>query len=100
MFYFALSDLNVGDTLYSHDQFDHAAFVDCLGDIDGQWVVSYADLLDGLADEYWCLKQERAWTITNGQQNNRSRMERLVMNFDPHQEPVFAPGAQATLDAM
>lgn len=74
-----------GRYLTSSGGFDHATFVDTLAAVEGDWVVSYADLpppmaAHPLSDEWHVLEKDANHTIDGG---GKQVTERLVCNFDP-----------------
>lgn len=88
--------VDVGDALYSHDgQFDQRRFVECLHELEAKWCVSYTQLPDGL-DGYHIAEREAAQQMTDHAAKER-RTERLVMNYDPQQEPLFVDGRSQSL---
>lgn len=81
-----------GDVLYSGDGFDHTRFVDCLDQLDGYWIVSYTDLPEGLEELAVAIdEREQRYRIAQGDGWEKTNTERLVMNFDPREEPKFSP---------
>lgn len=74
------------DTEYYYGrEFDHDAFVDALHDVESDWMLSYAELPDGLEDYY---------TVHRGRRHRMCRdasdaTEHLVMNFDPAARDAF-----------
>jgi len=92
LFYLDPPYVKEGDDLYTHNEFDHERFVQELSTLNGDWIVSYADLPVGL--------EEIAQTVATKEQRYRMRMgiddwdktntERLVMNYDPKQECMFS----------
>lgn len=88
-----------GDALYSGADFDHRRFVDCLGDLEGDWIISYTDLppdLETLAvriDE-----REQRYRIAQGDGWEKTNTERLVMNYDLERRNSFAPANQQQLN--
>jgi DNA adenine methylase len=95
-----------GDEYYSVEGgFDHAEFVDALGELEGDFVVSYDALppeLEVKIDAGDAHLVERGYAgRSGGYQNGEAKetVERLVTSFDPLATPRFAPaGMQATLD--
>lgn len=75
----------VGSEHYYALEFDHAAFVDALKDVDARWMVSYTTLPDGL-EEYHVLERTRRHRMARG---DSVATERLICNFDPDLEPSF-----------
>lgn len=99
-FYFDPPYVDAGDDLYSHGQFDHGRFVSVLEEIEGYWLCSYTELPDGLED-YYCIEQDRRGTMRAGQGDwTQENTERLVMNFDPDEEPRFVAARQSTLSGV
>jgi len=95
-----------GDEYYSVEGgFDHAEFVDALGELEGDFVVSYDALPDGLREQVEAgdvfLVERGYGARSGGYQHGESKAttERLVTSFDPRVTPGFAEaGMQATLD--
>ena len=99
LFYFDPPYVDVGDELYSHEAFDHERFVSVLASIEGDWICSYTELPAGLG-EYHVVERERRGTMRTGQGDwSQENTERLVMNFDPKQKPLFVDVQQATLSS-
>ena len=95
-----------GDEYYSVEGgFDHEEFADVLDDTEGDWVVSYDDLPEAVAE---LVEAGNAFVVergygarSGGYQHGESKAttERLVTSFDPRVTPGFAAGGkQATLD--
>lgn len=76
----------IGSEGYYGDGFDHEAFVDVLHAIENDWMVSYAELPDGL-DDYTVLERTRNHRM---KRNANSVCEKLVCNFDPSERPLFS----------
>jgi DNA adenine methylase len=75
----------VGKEGYYSEDFDHEAFVGQLREVENDWMVSYADLPEGL-DEFTVPERERRHRMT---QDGSKATERLVCNFDPSNHPQF-----------
>lgn len=100
LFYLDPPYVDEGDAIYTGPAFDHARFVDVLGEIEGYWVVSYTDLPDGLRECSSTLVERNEAQRMNQQRRERNstqRIERLAMNFDPDEVPEFSGAAQAQL---
>jgi DNA adenine methylase len=88
-----------GDALYSGADFDHARFVDCLAELEGDWIISYTDLppqLETLAvriDE-----REQRYRIAQGNGWEKTNTERLVMNYDLERRATFEYAGQTSVD--
>ena len=66
---------------YPVSEIDHAEFVSALGELEGQWVVSYADLPGGL-DDYQVVGRGEKNFMGNGKTGSAKRTrEHLVMNM-------------------
>jgi DNA adenine methylase len=90
VFYFDPPYVDAGDALYSHDEFDHGRFLDVLDEIEGDWVISYTELPDGLGDGNYVRSREHRGTMRTGQGEwEQTNQERLVMNFDPGRVAQF-----------
>jgi len=48
--------MDEGDDLYSHTEFDHRTFVECLCDADARWMVSYTRVPDELREAAVCIE--------------------------------------------
>ena len=67
---------------YPVSEIDHAEFVEALGGLEGDWLVSYAELPDGL-DEYRVVGRGERNFMGNGKTGSAKRTrEHLVVNFD------------------
>lgn len=88
-----------GDVLYSGADFDHSRFVSSLSDLEGDWIVSYTDLPDGLEEIAIAIdEREQRYRIAQGDGWEKTNTERLVMNFDPRERPAFSDPEQVTLE--
>ena len=86
-------------------RFDAADVKDVLDDTEGDWVVSYDDLPEAVAE---LVEAGNAFVVERGygarsggyqHGESKSTTERLVTSFDPRVTPGFAAGGkQATLD--
>jgi len=86
-----------GDALYTHGSFDHERFVSELTEVEGDWVVSYTDLPDGLGN-FEVVEKSVKYSSQNGSDgSHKEATERLVMNFDPTDRPKFSSPQQRTL---
>lgn len=99
VFYFDPPYVNAGDALYTGDDFDHSRFVNVLEDIEGDWLLSYEDIPDGLdLEDYYVDVRERRQYMSEGRpEAGKHGTERLIMNFDPTKRPRFSGPEQATL---
>lgn len=88
-----------GDDLYSHaGEFDHKRFVQALEDLEGKWMVSYTRLPEGLRSGYYVAEKDVPVRMRQGQGDwEKTNKERLVMNFDPQDSPMFVDDAQKQL---
>lgn len=91
LFYFDPPYVDVGDDYYEGDPFDHAALGSVVEDTEGLWVVSY-DELPEWCDKYHAVGRERDWTLDSDRESSGS--ERLVMNYDPKDVPIFERAGQ------
>ena len=82
---FYLDPPYVGAEDYYGCEFDHEAFVDCLHDVEGDWLVSYSTLPDGL-DDYTVIERQSRHRMARSTGNVS---ERLVINFDPNERRPF-----------
>lgn len=78
---------------YDDDEFDHSELVEILCEIDGDWMVSYDTLPEGLED-YPVVTNEVTHRMAQG---GVSATERLVTNYDPAETPSFAGVDQSGL---
>lgn len=87
-----------GDVLYSGADFDHGRFVSELAALEGDWIVSYTDLPDGLEEHAVVVdEREQRYRIAQGDGWEKTNTERLVMNFDPRERPSFSAPMQASI---
>lgn len=86
------------DEHYNHGEFDHERFVETIRDIEGMVMVSYEELPPGL-DGFTVVKRDSSprHMSAGGHGGKKDASERLVMNFDPEQEPRFASAGQLTV---
>jgi len=91
--------LDEGDALYTHEgKFDHERFLDALTDLEADWLVSYTRLPEELQDGYHVVEKDMAVRIRQGQGDwEKENTERLVMNFNPQETPLFRSASQRTL---
>lgn len=92
--------LEAKDNYYRGPAFEHGRFVDALETVDGYWAVSYTDPPDGL-EALATTVVERTYNRSAGEDNG-DRIERLYLNYDPNDAPMFVRGhtAQQKLSAM
>lgn len=74
-----------GEDQYS-GEFDHGVFVDCLHEVENDWMVSCSTIPEGLS-EYTIVEQQSHHRMTR---SSNGVCERLVCNFDPEERSVFA----------
>jgi DNA adenine methylase len=67
-------------------EFDHEAFVDCLRDIENDWMVSCSTIPEGLS-ECTIVEQQSRHRMTR---SSDGVPERIVCNFDPEERHSFA----------
>lgn len=81
---------------YYGAEFDHTAFVDALGEVESDWMVSYADLPDGLEEIGHVLARDRRHRMCREASEST---EHLVCSFDPAERSQFISkdAEQATL---
>ena len=90
LFYLDPPYLKVGDDYYGHEKdFDHESFVEALHGLEGDWILSYGELPDGL-DEYHTVTRETRYSMTC--ENQQYKTERLVMNYDITHTDSFSAG--------
>jgi len=87
-----------GGELYTGDTFNHVEFCDQLSSIEGLFCVSYTDIPKEL-ERYTVVERERAQHMRKGQSDmkKQTRTERLVMNYNPKQTPLFKEQEQTGL---
>jgi DNA adenine methylase len=94
--------MDEGDDLYSHEGFDHKRFVNSLKSAEGDWMVSYTRVPKELR-EYatTILEQKQRVIMSQGvSDEEKHNVERLVMNYDPNDAPMFRKQAQSGLGAF
>lgn len=74
--------------------FEHADLVDALADLEGEWMVSYRDLPDGLRDLAAAVESFEATDRADG---TKKATEQLVMSYDPDNQPSLTDRSQRTL---
>jgi DNA adenine methylase len=80
---------------YYGAEFNHTAFVAALDDLGSDWMVSYAELPDGLADIGHVRRRDRRHRMCR---SASEASEHLVCNFDPARRGQFLEdGVQTTL---
>jgi len=99
LFYCDPPYMDEGDDLYSHDEFNHGRFCDCLLETDGDWLVSYTRVPEPLRDAAVCIsEQDRRVRMRQGKGDwEKTNTERLVMNYNPRTRDGFAPAGQSSL---
>lgn len=99
LFYADPPYVSEGDDLYTHGEFDHGRFVETVAGIEGEFLISYAELPNGLG-EFQTVQKGRQ-QFMNKQHDNETRSteatETLVMNYDPDSASRFAGEQQTTL---
>lgn len=97
LFYCDPPYMDEGDALYTGDSFSHGRFCDELKDLEGDWIVSYTRIPEPLSD-YRTVERERTQHMSKGQDGaEKTRTERLVMNFDPYTTESFSDTNQKAL---
>ncbi|MFC7238893.1 DNA adenine methylase [Saliphagus sp. GCM10025317] len=76
----------VGGEDQYNGEFDHDVFVDCLRDIENDWMVSCSTIPEGLS-EYTIVEQQSRHRMTR---SSDEVSERVVCNFDPEERSAFA----------
>lgn len=71
---------------YYGQEFDHASFVDALAGLEGDWMVSYCELPDGLEEVGHVVERDRRHRMARG---SKKVTERLVCSFDPDETKRF-----------
>ncbi|QLH83362.1 DNA adenine methylase [Halosimplex pelagicum] len=77
-------------------EFSHAEFVETVAELEGDWMISYRELPDGLRDLAETVDEFGATDRADGV---KKETERLVMSYDPGQVRAFAEAEQRTLFA-
>jgi len=104
LFYLDPPYVGPGDEIYQCE-FDHAALLEQLADVDGYWILSYSEFPDvpvpsSLVGELEFYEFGASYSLHyTGDEGRREATERLVMNFDPRQTPGFSEAEQTTLVA-
>lgn len=75
----------IGSEGHYRTEFDHDEFVDCLCNVENDWIVSYTELPDGL-EEYTVIERETRHRMKRG---SGSVTEKLVCNFSPEERTPF-----------
>jgi DNA adenine methylase len=75
-------------------EFSHAEFVEAVAELDGDWMISYRELPDGLRDVAAAVDRAELVDRADG---IKEASERLVMSYDPRDRPTATDAAQATL---
>lgn len=87
-----------GDALYSGDDFDHRRFVDCLAELEGDWIVSYTDLPPQLEEVAVRIdEREQRYRIAQGDGWEKTNTERLVMNYELERRATFHHADQTSV---
>lgn len=73
---------------------DHQELVTSLAGLEGDWMVSYRNLPDGLADLATTIETFNATDTADGV---KEATERLVMNYNPEETPLLSESEQPTL---
>jgi DNA adenine methylase len=91
--------MDEGDDLYSHAEFDHRKFVNCLQNADARWMVSYTRVPDELRDAAVCIEsRDKKVSMRRGQDDwEKTNTERLVMNYNIDKTPQFKGASQSGL---
>jgi DNA adenine methylase len=74
---------------YYGAEFDHGEFVDALRNVESEWMVSYAELPDGLDDLGYVLSRNRRHRMCREASDST---EHLVCSFDPTDSSRFLGG--------
>lgn len=88
---------------YLHDEFSHVEFADAVEGLDGRWLISYSELpaaIESLArtdDVSVRSYAGRGVSMGMNEGEQKAQPERLVMNFDPDETPLFSGPEQSTL---
>lgn len=77
--------------------FDHAEFIEALDELDAEWMVSYEDLPEGIAEIGYVLERSRRHRM---KQDDADVTERLICSFDPDNHPSFVSHQQQTLTGI
>lgn len=74
-------------------EFDHADLVGALSDLEGDWMVSYRELPDGLKD---ISVAARDFQATDSADGTKKATEQLIMNYEPKDQPSLTESSQRT----
>lgn len=85
------------DNYYRGPLFDHAALVETLRSVDGEWIVSYSEPPEGLEDLATAVV-ERSYN-RSASLDNSDRSERLFCSYDPSTAKMWSGLGQQTLAA-
>jgi len=100
LFYCDPPYIEEGDALYTHGEFEHERFWDCLDELEGYFVLSYTDIPERL-ESYHVEERGVKYNTQRGEgAQTKDATERLVMNFDPDEVPTFAGADQSNLEAF
>jgi DNA adenine methylase len=85
----------VGNAHQYPGEFSHGEFVETVTSLDGDWMISYREVPDGLRDLAVAVDEFGAVDRADGV---KQATERLVMNYDPEDRPTATDAKQATLE--
>ncbi|MEY7847905.1 DNA adenine methylase [Natrarchaeobius sp. A-rgal3] len=77
-------------------EFSHKEFVTTVAKLEGDWLISYRELPDGLRDLAETVDE---FSATDRADGVKKATERLVMSYDPNQVPTLTETEQRTLFA-
>ena len=78
-------------------EFSHEVFVATVADLEGDWMVSYRELPDGLRDLADTVETFQATDRADGA---KKATERLVLNYDPETVTALTDSNQRTLEEI
>lgn len=90
-----------GDGLYTGPSFDQDRFVSVMNDVEADVIISYTDIPAGFED-WRVVERETSQHMNKGHKDRSSmtRVERLLLNFDPQQRAKFSEANQSTLSEI
>lgn len=85
---------------YPHHDIDHGALLDRLTGIEGDAVVSYGELPEGVPDAWTVRERTVTSTLSRGNSDVKECPERLLLTFDLTETPRFESANQRTLPSI
>lgn len=95
---FYLDPPYLGREHYDTGEMDHQRLLRVLSNIEGEWIVSYDELPDGLDDIGYVKSHSGKHRFASGKQSEDAEIsEKAVCSFDPDQTPQFVENGQSSL---